>query len=116
MPAKQRLPEIMCEDDSAEAVDLLDDAQKEDLAEPPRYQVVFINDDYTTMDFVIEVLVRRFHHDGPTAVDIMLTVHETGSAVAGLYTRDVAETLAEVTMADARAAGHPLRVTSIPAD
>ena len=104
----------MIDDHQSDGLDRVDREEKEDLAEPPRYQVVFINDDYTPMHFVVELLIGRFRHDASTAVDLMLTVHETGSAIAGIYSRDVAETLAELTTADARTAGHPLQVTCAP--
>ena len=58
---------------------------------PRLFHVVLLNDDYTTMEFVIEVLKRFFHKTDTEAVHIMLTVHKSGAAVAGVYTRDVAE-------------------------
>ena len=69
---------------------------------PRRYKVIFHNDDYTTMEFVVDVLERFFHKTETEARHIMLTVHNKGSAVAGVYTRDVAETKAQQVM-DARA-------------
>src|SRR5262249_13590639 len=57
---------------------------------PRRYKVIFHNDDYTTMDFVITVLMRFFHKSETEATYLMLKVHKTGSAVAGHYPRDVA--------------------------
>ena len=62
---------------------------------PPRmYKVILFNDDYTTMDFVIEVLQRFFAMNRERALQIMLKVHSEGSAVCGVYTLDVAETKA----------------------
>lgn len=85
-----------------------------DLKPPPRWKVVLLNDDYTTMDFVIHVLKVYFHKSTAEATALMLRVHEAGSAVAGVYTRDVAETkVAQVTEA-AAAAGHPLRCRAEP--
>lgn len=77
---------------------------------PPDCQVVFFNDDYTTKDFVIAVLVSVFHKPETEAVTIMETVHRIGSAVVGIYTYDIAATRAEITVRRARAAGFPLRV------
>src|SRR5579883_1068816 len=81
---------------------------------PRRYKVIFHNDDYTTMEFVVEVLRRYFHKSETEALHIMLTVHKKGSAVAGIYPRDVAETKASDVMRDAREHGHPLLLTTEP--
>jgi ATP-dependent Clp protease adaptor protein ClpS len=81
-------------------------------AVPRRYKVIFHNDDYTTMEFVIEVLKRFFHKTDPEATHVMLTVHKMGAAVAGVYTRDVAETKAQEVMSYARENGMPLLLTT----
>lgn len=78
---------------------------------PRRWRVLLHNDDYTTMDFVVRVLVDHFHKTPPEATRVMLEVHYKGVGVAGVYPKDVAETkIAEVTAA-ARAEGMPLRLT-----
>ena len=59
---------------------------------PPLYRILMHNDDYTTRDFVVYVLESVFHHDEASAVRIMLHVHHNGVGVAGVFTREVAET------------------------
>jgi len=83
--------------------------QEDKLARPRRWKVLLHNDDYTTMEFVVWVLQAVFHHDETTATQIMLHVHKTGTGVAGVYTREVAET--RVSQVDALAREHefPLR-------
>jgi ATP-dependent Clp protease adaptor protein ClpS len=77
---------------------------------PPRmYKVLLFNDDYTTMDFVIEVLQRFFELNRERALQIMLKVHNEGSAVCGVYSRDVAETKVARVTEFAKQHGHPLR-------
>ncbi len=77
---------------------------------PPRlYRVVLLNDDYTTMDFVVEVLQRIFGMDFERATQIMLKVHQEGSAVCGIYPKDLAESKVEQVVAFARQHEHPLR-------
>lgn len=81
---------------------------------PRRFKVIFHNDDYTTMEFVVEVLKRFFHKTDTEADHIMLTVHRTGAAVAGVYPRDVAETKTTEVMTYARESGMPLLLTTEP--
>ena len=88
--------------------------ERQRTAAPRRFRVVFHNDDYTTMEYVIEVLRRFFHKSETEALHIMLTVHKKGKAVAGVYPRDVAETKVAEVMRDARERGHPLLLTSEP--
>jgi ATP-dependent Clp protease adaptor protein ClpS len=77
---------------------------------PPRmYKVILFNDDYTTMVFVIEVLQRFFSMDRERAMQIMLKVHNEGSAVCGVYSLDVAETKVTQVTEFAKQHGHPLR-------
>jgi ATP-dependent Clp protease adaptor protein ClpS len=63
-----------------------------ELQEPVMYRVILHNDHYTTMDFVIEVLMRVFHKQAPEAVKIMLDVHKKGTGLCGVYTFDIAST------------------------
>ncbi len=77
---------------------------------PPRlYKVILVNDDYTTMEFVVAVLQRFFAMDRERALQIMLKVHNEGSAVCGVYSLDVAETKVTQVTEFARQNGHPLR-------
>jgi ATP-dependent Clp protease adaptor protein ClpS len=78
---------------------------------PRRYRVLLHNDDFTSMEFVVEILVRYFRKAATEANRIMLEVHHKGSGVAGVYTREIAETkIAQVTEA-ARERGFPLLLT-----
>ena len=81
----------------------------EDLQEPPMYKVLLLNDDYTTMDFVVEILMYVFHKSIETATQIMLNVHRDGRGICGVYTYDVAETKVLTVEALARERGFPLK-------
>jgi ATP-dependent Clp protease adaptor protein ClpS len=81
---------------------------------PRRYKVLFHNDDYTTMEFVVECLMTFFRKTATEATHIMLTVHKSGNATAGVYTREVAETKVAETMDHAKINGMPLLVTAEP--
>ncbi len=81
-----------------------------DKTKPPKmYKVKLLNDDFTTMEFVIEVLQLFFSKSTEQAMQIMLKVHNEGSAVCGLYPRDIAETKVSQVMGYATQHGHPLR-------
>jgi len=82
---------------------------KEDLDEPPMYKVLLHNDDYTTMEFVVEVLQKIFHKSTLEATRIMLLVHRSGTGVCGIYTAEVAETKVELVHHLARKNGFPLQ-------
>lgn len=83
---------------------------------PRRWKVLIYNDDYTSMEFVVYVLIKHFRKAPAEATHVMLQVHQKGLGVAGLYPRDVAETkVAEVT-AEARENGMPLRLEARPAE
>jgi ATP-dependent Clp protease adaptor protein ClpS len=79
-----------------------------------RYLVVFHNDHYTTKWFVVHVLEQFFHMNETTATAFMMAVHEHGKGVAGVYTRDIAETKATQIMDYAREMQMPLMVTAEP--
>ena len=79
------------------------------IQEPKRYKVIFFNDDFTTKEFVVEVLMSIFHKSEAEAVDLMELVHTAGKAVVGVYTYDIALTRVEMTISLARKNGFPLR-------
>jgi ATP-dependent Clp protease adaptor protein ClpS len=82
-----------------------------EIKEPPMYKVLLHNDDYTTMDFVVQVLMLVFHKSVEQATHIMLNVHKRGIGVCGLFPYEVAETKVETVTRLARANGHPLKCT-----
>ncbi len=81
---------------------------------PRLYKVLLHNDDYTTQEFVVEVLMRFFQKDRITATKLMLDVHMKGHGIAGAYPYDVAESKIEKVTRVARATGHPLLLTMEP--
>ncbi len=89
-------------------------ATKPKVEKPRRYKVVLHNDDFTTMEFVVLVLMRFFHKSETEATHIMLAVHHKGSGVCGYYTRDVAETKVSEVTDYAREQGMPLKITAEP--
>jgi ATP-dependent Clp protease adaptor protein ClpS len=78
--------------------------------EPGHYNVIFMNDNVTPMDFVVDVLQRIFKHDLAASHEIMLTVHNDGSAVVGVYAFEIAEQKSVETTVLARNNGFPLQV------
>ena len=76
---------------------------------PKLYKVVLLNDDYTTFDFVIEILKTIFHKSEEEAINITLKVDREGSAVVGVYPYEIAQMKVEKTHTLARSAGFPLR-------
>lgn len=86
------------------------------LQKPRMYKVIMLNDDYTPMEFVVHVLEHYFHMNREVATRVMLTVHTQGKAVCGIYTRDIAETKAELINEYARESQHPLLCQIEPDD
>jgi len=79
------------------------------LQSPPLYRVVMLNDDFTPMDFVVDILVRFFHKAEEEANHMMLRIHQEGSVICGLFPRDIAETKVQQVETASRTSGHPLR-------
>lgn len=84
------------------------------IKRPSMYSVVVLNDDYTPMDFVIEVLCNIFHMDSDNATETMLTIHYKGKASCGVFTADVAETKVDQVIRFAQEHQHPLMCTIEP--
>ncbi|SDD24228.1 ATP-dependent Clp protease adaptor protein ClpS [Aquimonas voraii] len=112
MPSQAQSPRMAGDPDGAP-----DEAQQRGLAveearpevtRPPLYQVVLLNDDYTPMDFVVEVLQVFFGMNSERATQVMLHVHTRGKGVCGVYTREVAETKVQQVNEFSRAHQHPL--------
>lgn len=100
------------DDDWAEAESAGDlavqERQQADISPPSRYQVIILNDDFTPMEFVVEVLENFFHMSREQATQVMLTIHHQGKAVCGIFSRDIAETKAFQVVQYARENQHPL--------
>ena len=88
--------------------------QRTDLREPRRYKVTIYNDDFTTMEFVVTILVQVFLKSEAEAEALMLKVHHSDKAVVGIYSYDVAVSKARKATSMAREAGFPLRLTVEP--
>ena len=88
---------------------------KQRLERPRLYRVLILNDDYTTMEFVVMILMNVFHHPEERAVEIMLHVHHNGVGEAGIYTFEVAESKVKKVTELARQHEYPLRCELEPA-
>ncbi len=84
---------------------------KDQVKEPPLFKVILLNDDYTTMDFVVGILEEVFHKSPAEAHRIMMQVHMQGKGLCGLYPHEVAETKVTTVHDRARANGFPLRAS-----
>lgn len=94
--------------DTAEAIETVSNTK---LEKPKRYKVILHNDDKTSMDFVISVLMKIFNKSFEDSMQLMLTIHESGSGVAGEYSLDIAETKVHETSQYAELNGFPLLAT-----
>ena len=83
---------------------------------PPLYHVVLLNDDYTPMEFVVELIEKFFNKDRQTATRIMLMIHNEGKGVCGIYTQDIAETKAALVNKYSMQHQHPLLCEAEPCD
>lgn len=98
-------------------VQVLPDTRTRERTQRPRlYKVLFHNDNYTTMEFVVAVLRQVFHRSESDAMAIMLNVHRQGVGVAGVYTWEIAETKVRTTEALAREHEFPLKLSLEPED
>ncbi|WDP93025.1 MAG: ATP-dependent Clp protease adapter ClpS [Desulfobacter sp.] len=88
-----------------------DISSKSKEGQPPMYKVLLHNDDYTTMEFVVDILVTVFGKSLEKATQIMLNVHNRGKAVCGIYPREIAETKVETVHSLAAGKGFPLKST-----
>lgn len=86
-------------------------SEEQELKIPNLWRVIFHNDDKTTMDFVIFLLVKVFHKSPDEAMRITMEIHIEGAAVVGVYTHEVAETKMNICISTARKNGHPLNVS-----
>jgi ATP-dependent Clp protease adaptor protein ClpS len=89
---------------------VVEEAQPQ-VKRPPLYQVVLLNDDYTPMEFVVDVLEHIFGMDRTTATRVMLEVHTRGKGICGVYTYEIAETKVAQVTTYARQHQHPLLCT-----
>jgi len=96
---------------SPELEEEIDSEIRDETDEPPMYKVLLHNDDYTTMDFVVEILILVFSKPPEEAVEIMLNVHRKGIGICGVYTYEISETKVETVHALAREHGFPLKCT-----
>ena len=84
---------------------------KPKTAKPPMYKVILLNDDFTPMEFVVHILEKFFGINHDLAINIMLTVHQKGLAVIGVFSHDVAESKVNQVMTYSRKNQHPLQCT-----
>jgi ATP-dependent Clp protease adaptor protein ClpS len=101
----------MSEDSTQHERGLVVEEAKPRLKKPPLYQVILLNDDYTPMEFVVDVLERIFNLDRTGATRVMLEVHTRGKGVCGVFTYEIAETKVAQVTSYARQQQHPLLCT-----
>jgi ATP-dependent Clp protease adaptor protein ClpS len=98
----------MSERESHNGTGLVVDEARPKLKPPPQYKVVVINDDFTPMEFVVQVLQQFFRHTREQAVQIMLQIHKSGRGVAGIFPAEIAETKVAQVNSFSRKNQHPL--------
>lgn len=87
----------------------LSEKVKTKLTEPPKYAVILLNDNYTTFEFVVKVLVTIFRKNVAESVQITNDVHRKGRGICGLYSKEIAETKVELVEQLSKKEGHPLK-------
>jgi len=97
-----------------EEIATVDNTTDKQIKEPSKYKVVILNDDYTTVEFVILLLVRIFRHTTDSAINITQQIHKEGSGVAGIYSYEIAEQKVIDATDLARANNFPLVIKAIP--
>ncbi len=102
--------ETMAENTSSPELEPEDVVERE-LDEPRRYKVLMHNDDYTGMEFVVEVLMHIFHKNEAEANLIMMNIHKNGVGLCGIYTAEIAETKVSMVHSMAHSKGYPLKCT-----
>src|SRR5262245_23112683 len=102
---------VMSEESTQNERGLVVEEARPRLKRPPLYQVILLNDDYTPMEFVVDVLERIFNLNRPTATRVMLEVHTRGKGVCGVFTYEIAETKVAQVTTYARQHQHPLLCT-----
>lgn len=90
---------------------VLDQKSKVKIKKPKQYKVIMYNDDYTSMEFVVEVLVQIFNKSMVDAEKIMLDVHKAGKGIAGIYSYDIAMTKANTALEWAKEEGFPFKLS-----
>ena len=106
LPVGHRAQDHNPEQETAPHTDVL--VAEPEIAKPPMYAVVMYNDNYTPMEFVVYILQSEFRHSLETAVDIMMTIHNSSKGIAGIYPKDIAETKAKKVNSLAHREGYPL--------
>jgi len=93
-------------------IDITIDEKIENIVkEPSKYKVIMLNDDYTPIDWVVDLLKTVFRHSEMTAKDMTMKIHNEGSAVAGIYTYEIAEQKVHEAVSASRERGFPLGLT-----
>lgn len=82
---------------------------RQEIKKPSKYKVLMLNDDYTTMEFVVDILKKVFGHSTLAATSIMLNIHNHGRGLAGIYTKEIAEAKVSQVHSAARSRGFPLK-------
>lgn len=88
---------------------------KDEVREPGMFHVILLNDNYTPMDFVVEILTKIFNKSENDAINLMMKVHNDGSAIVGTYIEDIAVTKSEIVKKVAKENGFPLKTKVQPA-